>query len=104
MINDTKLSRLMYSKRIHYHTLSRSQYKISYTKVKSHSLFQSYRAVLPTSLKRVYFSPKISNLRDRMRLSVRLYIIYNISFLSWDIKLLLNILSYPNTFLLYYFI
>jgi len=41
------------------------------TGVQSHSLFRSYRAVLPTSLTCVIFSPKVTCLRDRMRLSVR---------------------------------
>jgi len=37
----------------------------------SHSFFRSYRANLPTSLRRVIFQPKVACLRYLMRLSVR---------------------------------
>jgi len=61
----------MPGRRAHVSTSNGSQCTRSHTSAQSHSLSQSYRADLPTSLARVIFSPEVSSLGDLMRLSVR---------------------------------
>jgi len=55
----------------HFRTSLESRCAASCTGAKSHSLFLSYRANLPTSLGRVIFTPNVSSVGYRMRLSVR---------------------------------
>lgn len=92
-----KIATLTSGRRTHFNASHGSRLPKSPTGVQSHSLSRSYRADLPTSLTCVIFSPKVTCLRDRMRLSVRKeFVTHQLPFMEYEI---MHTTSYPAALL-----